>query len=48
MARDEEKSTQQTYYIPWNYDEAGGVFGGKIKTRNAVECVVLCLSLIHI
>ena len=45
MAKSEEKDTHQVYYIPWNYDEAGGVFGGKIKTRNAIECFVLCAPL---
>lgn len=40
--RDEQ---QQIYLIPWNYDETGGVLGGKVTTRNAVELFVLCAPL---
>lgn len=30
------------YYIPENFDDAGGVLGGHFSTRNAIEMVVLC------
>lgn len=42
MAKEPEEEQQQAYYIPWNYDEAGGVLGGKVTTRNAIELAVLC------
>lgn len=41
--KDEEEP--QVYYIPGNYDEGGGVAGGRIKTRNFVELVVLCVPV---
>ena len=41
MSREPEEQ-QQAYYIPWNYDDAGGVLGGKITTRNAIELAVIC------
>lgn len=32
----------QVYYIPGNYDESGGVLGGRLGTRNAVELCLIC------
>ena len=37
----------ETYYIPVNYTDAGKLFG-LFEIRNAIESVVLGLSLIHI
>ena len=45
MARRDKDDEHQVYYIPWNYDEAGGVIGGKVKTRNAIEAFVLCAPI---
>ena len=51
----DEEIRPEVYYIPENFDDAGGVLGGHFSTRNAIEMVVLCgplgiveLSLIHI
>lgn len=33
----ELESAPEVYYIPHNFEDAGGVLGGKIKTRNAIE-----------
>lgn len=38
----EEEAKQEVYYIPDNYDDAGGVLGGRFKTRNAIETAVIC------
>ena len=45
-SHDEEEA--QIYYIPGNYDEGGGVLGGRIKTRNCAELVVLCGPLAYL
>ena len=37
-----EEERPQVYYIPGNYEDAGGVLGGKLQTRNAVELCVFC------
>lgn len=46
MVNDDEVKAQR-YYIPVNYKEAGGVAGGKLKTRNAIELLVLCGPLAY-
>lgn len=38
----EEEAKQEVYYIPDNYDDAGGVLGGRFSTRNAIEMAVIC------
>lgn len=38
----DEEIRPEVYYIPENFDDAGGVLGGHFSTRNAVEMVVLC------
>lgn len=52
MAYEEPK--QEVFYIPDNYDDAGGVMGGRFSTRNAVEMAFICgpiafleLKLLH-
>lgn len=37
----EYESAPEVYYIPPNFSDAGGVFGGKLKTRNAVEAAAI-------
>lgn len=38
----EEEVKQEVYYIPDNYEDAGGVLGGHFSQRNAIELAVLC------
>lgn len=38
----DEEIRPEVYYIPENFDDAGGVLGGHFSTRNAIEMVVLC------
>ena len=42
MANEEEEYRPETYYIPNNFKDAGGVLGGKLGKRNAVELFVIC------
>ncbi len=42
MSKTPDEEAPQIYYIPTNYDNSGGVLGGRIKTRNAIELVVFC------
>lgn len=42
MAREPEEVQPEVYYIPGNYEEAGGLFGGKMQTRNFVELCAIC------
>ena len=37
-----DEGIQEVYYIPENYDEAGGMFSGHISQRNGIELTVLC------
>lgn len=46
MAREEEVR-QEVYYIPENFDDAGGVLGGHFTQRNAIELCVLCGPLAY-
>lgn len=41
MSKSNEEAPQ-VYYIPGNYDDSGGVLGGRLGTRNAVELCVIC------
>lgn len=38
----DEEIRPEVYYIPENFDDAGGVLGGHFSTRNAIEMVALC------
>lgn len=38
----EEEVKQEIFYIPDNYEDAGGVLGGHFSQRNAIELCVLC------
>lgn len=38
----EEEVKLDSYVIPSNYDDAGGVLGGHFETRNAIELCVVC------
>ena len=38
----DEEIRPEVYYIPENFEDAGGVLGGHFSTRNAIEMVVLC------
>lgn len=44
----EEEVRQEVYYIPENFEDAGGVLGGHFSQRNAIELVVLCGPLAYI
>lgn len=41
MSKSNEEAPQ-VYYIPGNYEDSGGVLGGRLGTRNAVELCVIC------
>lgn len=47
MANDEEVK-QEVYYIPDNFEDAGGVLGGHFTQRNAIELLVLCGPLAYL
>lgn len=38
----EDEVRPEIYYIPDNFEDAGGVLGGHFSTRNAIELCVLC------
>lgn len=38
----EDEIRPEIYYIPDNFEDAGGVLGGHFSTRNAIELCVLC------
>lgn len=38
----EDEARPEIYYIPENFEDAGGVLGGHFSTRNAIELCVLC------
>ena len=42
MDNELDNQSPSTYYIPPNYEDAGGVFGGKFSTRNAIEMAIFC------
>lgn len=44
---DDSEVTPEDYIIPPNYEDAGGVFGGKLKTRNAIEAAVIAGPLAY-
>jgi len=48
MSRNKDEEAPQVYYIPANYDDSGGVLGGRIGTRNAVELAVFCGPLVYL
>lgn len=39
---DEHEAKLEVYYIPQNYEDAGGVLGGRVSTRNFIELVIVC------
>ena len=45
MADQEEEYRQEAYYIPSNFKDAGGVLGGKLGKRNAIELFVICAPI---
>lgn len=44
----EEEVKQEVYYIPENFEDAGGVLGGHFAQRNAIELMVLCGPLAYL
>lgn len=48
MASNEEEYRPESYYIPPNFTDAGGVLGGRIGKRNAIELFLLCGPLGYI
>lgn len=42
MAGNDEEFKPEVYHIPANFKEAGGVLGGRIEKRNAIELAVVC------
>ena len=48
MADNEEEFRPEVYHIPPNFREAGGVFGGRIEKRNAIELALLCGPLAYL
>ena len=45
MSREKDDYAPETYYIPPNYVDSSGVFGGMFKLRNAIESCVLGLII---
>ena len=45
MSREKDDYVPETYYIPPNYVDSSGVFGGMFKLRNAIEACVLGLII---
>lgn len=41
----DEEIRPEVYYIPENFEDTGGVLGGHLTTRNAIEMGVLCAPL---
>lgn len=46
MPSNEDEYRPESYHIPPNFTDAGGVFGGRIGKRNAVELLFLCGPLL--
>lgn len=44
----EENSKHEIYYIPQNYEDAGGVLGGRFSQRNVIEMAVICGPIVFI
>lgn len=40
-----DNEINNTYIIPPNFEEAGGVFGGMFKLRNVIEAIIIGLIL---
>lgn len=45
---EENEGKTQIYYIPHNYEEAGGMLGGHLNQRNGIELIVLCGPLAYL
>jgi len=43
MANEELESRAEVYCIPPNFEDAGGVMGGRLSERNAIEAAILCI-----
>lgn len=41
----DDKEKENVYLIPANYTDSGKIFGGMLTLRNAIETLVLVLSL---
>ncbi|MCL2620175.1 MAG: ATP-binding protein [Defluviitaleaceae bacterium] len=39
--KDRDEDTQDTYFIPPNYVDSSGVFGGMFRLRNAIEALII-------
>lgn len=48
MAKNDEEESRMRFYIPQNFEEAGGYLGGKIGRRNGIELLVICGPLAYI
>ena len=48
MATNDEEYRPEPYYIPQNFKDAGGVLGGRLGKRNAVELLVVCGPLAYL
>lgn len=48
MAFNMEESRPETYYIPPNYEDAGGLFGGHFTQRNGIEMAAIGAPLVYI
>lgn len=42
----EEENKREVFYIPQNYEDAGGIMGGHFKQRNIIETCVVCLPIL--
>lgn len=47
MSNNEDDTQPSIYHNPQNFDEAGGILGGLIKTPNAIEAAVICIALYY-
>lgn len=45
MASSSNNSKPQTYVIPPNFAREGTILGGAVRSRNAVEAVILCFPI---
>lgn len=48
MDYEEKEGAKQEYYIPQNYEDAGGVLGGRFTQRNGIEMAVVGVPLVWI
>ena len=48
MRSEDNEVRQEVYYIPANYEDAGGVLNGKLSKRNAIDAGVFCGPILFI